>query len=230
MCERFAVPNQAVAEKELAPDKAWWKFKARFNVGGGQYVPVVRLHQKRSEGVMMQWGLIPAWAEGKLDTEAPRLIASELIERSPMHREPWMKGQRCILPLSGFYVWELTAARYRQPYFVRMIDRPAFGLAGIWERSEIDHDDVIESFSLVSVPSNELLQRIGNTGRAMPAILRREDYELWLGGKPIEARGVLQSFESSWLRAVPVSPRVNSLKFDDEALTRPIDIRRLAEA
>jgi putative SOS response-associated peptidase YedK len=230
MCERFAIPDQGAAEKELAPDTRWWQFKARFNVGGGQYVPVVRVHQEQSEGVMMQWGLIPAWAEGKLDTEAPRRIASELIERSPMHREPWMKGQRCILPLSGFYVWALTAARYRQPYFVRLIDRPAFGLAGVWDRSEIDHDDVIESFSLISVPPNELLQRIGSTGHAMPAILQREDYETWLRGTPIEARSALRSCESSWLRAVPVSPRINSLKFDDEALTRPIEIRALTEA
>jgi len=225
MCERYATPGQPAAEKEFTPDKAWWKFKARFNIAGGQFIPVIRVHDAQSEAVMMQWGLIPAWAEGQLDTEPPRRIAGDLIERSPMHREAWMKGQRCILPACGFYVWELTVARYRQPYFVRLTGQPVFGIAGIWDRSVVEHEDVIESCSVVCMPANELLRRIGNTARTMPAILRRDDYSQWLRGTPLEAKQALHSCDSDQLRAVPVSPRVNSLKADDEGLIRSIEIR-----
>ncbi len=228
MCERFAVPDQAAAEKEFAPGKAWWRFTARFNVGGNQCVPVIRLHEAQREAVMMRWGLIPAWAEGKLDTEPPRYIAGDLIERSPIHREAWMAGQRCILPASGFYVWELTAGRYRQPYFVRLIDRPVFGIAGVWDRSVAEDDDVIEGCSLICVPPNELLRRIGNTHRSMPAILRRDDYDRWLRGTPLVAKSALHPCDASQLRAVPVSPRVNSLRADDEGLVRPVEIQGLS--
>ena len=227
MCERYALPEQIVTEREFAPAKTWWKFTARFNVGARQYVPAIRLHERQSEAVMLQWGLIPAWAEGRLDAEPPRRISGSDIGRSAMHREPWMKGQRCILPIAGFYVWQLTAARYRQPYFVRLIDRPVIGLAGIWDRSVADDDDVIESFSLICVPASELLQQIVNTEPLMPAILERSDYDTWLRGTPVEARGALRSCDSASMQAYPVSPRVNSLSADDEGLIRPTQLRPL---
>jgi putative SOS response-associated peptidase YedK len=225
MCERYALPEQNLTEREFAPAKVWWKFSVRFNVGARQYVPAVRLHERQAEAVMMQWGLIPAWAEGKLDIEPPARIADKDIERSAMHREAWLKRQRCILPVAGFYVWQLTAARYRQPYFVRLIDRPVFGLAGIWDRSVTEDDDVIESCSLVCVPANQLMQNIANTERLMPAILERSDHDTWLRGTVLEARAVLRPCESQSMQAYPVSPRVNSLRADDPGLIRPTQLQ-----
>ena len=90
--------------------------------------------------------------------------------------------ERCILPVAGYYVWQLTAARYRQPYFVQLSDRSVFGLAGVWDRSVGDDDDVIESFSVVCVPANDLMRRVASAEPLMPAILKRRDYRVWLGG------------------------------------------------
>jgi hypothetical protein len=32
MCERYVLPDQGVAERELAPESKWWRFSASFNV------------------------------------------------------------------------------------------------------------------------------------------------------------------------------------------------------
>ncbi len=32
--------------------------------------------------------------------------------------------------MAGFYVWHLTAEKYRQPYFVSLLDRQVFGGGG----------------------------------------------------------------------------------------------------
>jgi len=221
MCERYVLPDQSAAEREFLPVRAWWKFEARFNVAARQYVPAIRLHDGQTEAVMMRWGLIPSWAEGKPGGEPAIGADVDQIERSDLYRTPWRQGQRCILPIKGFYAWQLTEARYRQPFFIRLIDRSVFAVAAIWDRSVSEQDDVIESCSVIRVPANDLLASIANTEGRMPAILRRRDYETWLRGTPAEARAALKPFRSSWMQAHPVSPRVNSTVPDDSGLIRP---------
>jgi putative SOS response-associated peptidase YedK len=223
MCNRYVLPDQAAAEREFMPAMAWWKFTARFNVAAQQYVPAIRIHDGQSEGMMLRWGLIPSWAEGRPTGEATACADMEGIEGSTIYRMPWLSGQRCILPVSGFYAWELTRANYRQPYFVRLINRTVFGFAAVWDRSVSEDDDVIESCSVIRVPANELLAGIAKSdSRTMPAILRRKDYETWLRGTPVQAKAALQPYSAAWMEAVAVSPRVNSTEADDAGLIRPV--------
>jgi putative SOS response-associated peptidase YedK len=222
MCERYALPDQSAAEREFVPTERWWKFARRFNVSAGQYVPAIRLHGEQSEAVMMRWGLIPAWAEGKAIGQPPRCIGVGNIEDSTLSRVLWQSGQRCILPASGFYAWRLTTAKYRQPHFVNLVGRSVFGLAAVWDRSVGDDDDVIESCAIVGVPANALMRQIANTECHMPAILMRKDYERWLCGSAADATSALQTYSAEGMQAHAVSPRVNSPLSDDVGLIRPV--------
>ncbi|HWJ36625.1 MAG TPA: SOS response-associated peptidase [Steroidobacteraceae bacterium] len=220
MCRRYALSDQLAAEREFLPATAWWKFAARFNVSAGQYVPAIRLHDGQSEGVMLRWGLIPSWVEGRLAGPPKVCVQSSCIERSNSYRMPWLNSQRCILPAAGFYSWRLTTEKYRQPFFVRLPDRAVFGFAAIWDRWVGDDDDVIESCSVVCVPANELMSEIAGPAPGMPAILRRKDYDTWLHGNPVEAKAALQPYKAEWMQAYPVSPRINSVAVDDADLIR----------
>lgn len=222
MCDRYVLPERLAAEREFLPAQAWWKFTAKFNVAAQQYVPVVRVHGGQTEGMMMRWGLIPSWAEGRSTGEATASAAMDIIEHSHIYRMPWLSGQRCILPVSGFYTWKLTQANYRQPYFVRLINRTVFGLAAVWDRSVGEDDDVIESCSVIRVPANDLVVGIANADALMPAILRRRDYDTWLRGTPVQAKAALQPYNSAWMQAHAVSPRINSTELDDSGLIRPV--------
>jgi putative SOS response-associated peptidase YedK len=221
MCERYALPDQLVAEREFVPAQAWWKFAARFNVAAHQHIPAIRLHQGQSEAVMMRWGLIPSWAEGKSNGEAPTSIEREQINRSEVCRPAWLNSQRCILPAAGFYAWRLTSTKFRQPYFVRLLERSVFALAAIWDSSVGDDDDVIESCSVITVPANELVATVANTTRRMPAILKRRDYEVWLRGTPVAAMRALKPYRADQMEAYAVGPRINSIAADDSGLIRP---------
>ena len=222
MCERYALPEQLAAEREFVPAQAWWSFSKRFNVSARQYVPSIRLHEGQSEAVMMSWGLVPSWTEGAPSQEPLLCVDAERLEASPEHRMAWQNSQRCILPIAGFYCWRLTSARYRQPYFVRLVDRSVFGLAAIWDRWVSEGDDVIESCSLVCVPANGLMRQIVGTARYMPAILRRRDYDIWLRGSIADAKSALRPYQAKAMQAYPVSPRVNSAAADDRSLIRPV--------
>jgi putative SOS response-associated peptidase YedK len=72
---------------------------------------------------MMRWGLIPSWAEGQSGRPPPVIVEQNEIQDSPMFRAPWLNSQRCILPIAGFYAWQRTNAKYRQPFFITLLDR-----------------------------------------------------------------------------------------------------------
>jgi putative SOS response-associated peptidase YedK len=223
MCERYVIPGQDEVEREITLAHGWWKFTARFNIGIFQNVPVIRMHAGESEGVMMRWGLIPAWSEGKPTKEKATLADVESMERADLFRESWWQAKRCILPAAGFYVWQLTSQRHRQPFFVRLVNRPVFGMAGLWATSQNEEgDDVIESCALVTVPSNALMKEVNNTSPRMPAILQREDYQTWLSGTPAKAKALLQTYPNDRMLTHPVSPRVNRADDDDPALIRAV--------
>ena len=217
MCQRYALPDQATVEREFMPSRIWWSFTPKYNVAAKQYVPAIRWHDGQSEAIMMRWGLIPSSAEGRAG-ESPLNIDADAIMGSVIFRKPWLEGQRCILPMSGFYAWQLTNRRYRQPHFIRLLDRSVFGVAAIWDRSVSEDDDVIESCSIICVPPNELMIAVANTDGRMPAILRRRDYQTWLSGTPVEAKATLQPYRQSGMQAHAVSPRINSTAPDDVGL------------
>ena len=170
----------------------------------------------------MRWGLIPSWAEGKPVGDPPTCVDLEQIQNSIAHQEPWLHGRRCILPIAGFYVWQLHPEKYRQPFFVHLTTRSVFGVAALWDRSESEDDDVIESCSAICVAPNQLLGDIASPLHRMPAILRRKDYQTWLHGTPAAAQSVLLPYQPDWMHAYPVSPRINSTAPDDAGLIRPV--------
>ena len=220
MCQRYVLPDQAAAEREFLPATTWWKFAPKFNVSAPQYVPAIRLHDRQSEGVMLRWGLIPAWFEGRPTGPPHACVPGARIDGSKIYSMPWRSSQRCILPAAGFYTWQLTREKCRQPFFVRLNQRSVFGIAAVWDRWISADDDVIEGCSVISVPANALMAGIADPAQGMPAILRRKDYETWLCGNPVEARGALQTYNESWMCAYPVSPRINSTEADDPDLIR----------
>ena len=103
---------------------------------------------------------------------------------------------------------------------MRLHDRAVFAIAAVWDRWVDEDDDVIEGCSLITVPANELLAELGPAGAAMPAILRRRDYQTWLDGSVTAAVAALQPYKSEWMQAYPVSPRINSTTIDDPDLIR----------
>jgi putative SOS response-associated peptidase YedK len=233
MCERYVTPDAEHAETEFGVERRWWQFSPSFNVGPSRYVPIIRMHDNQVEGVMLRWGLIPHWAEG--DEAKACAVTAPLAEgeHASATRGAWEVGRRCIVPMFGFYAWQMTWQGHRQPFFVRLVNRSVFGVAAVWDRTEVeDGDDVIEGSALITVPPNQLLMELQGAVVPMPAILDRRDYAVWLTAAPAVAKTVLKPLQPQHMIAHPVSPRINSFQNDDEHLIRPVsfagNISRLA--
>jgi putative SOS response-associated peptidase YedK len=221
MSERLVIPERADADRELDVAQPWWQFRARFNVAPTQKVPVARVHGREAEGVMMRWGLVPASAKGDATRPGHARIRSTALQTSADFRTAWLFGQRGIVPLAGFYVWQRTEAGHRQPHYVRVAKRAVFGVAVLWERSVSDEDDVVESCALLTVPANALLAKIDPRAQQMPAILRHQDYATWLRSSVSEAAALLKTYPETRMAAHPVAPYVNDLQFDEPRLISP---------
>jgi putative SOS response-associated peptidase YedK len=217
------MPEAEPAEREFGVERRWWQFSPSFNVGPARYVPVIRMHDSEIEGVMLRWGLIPDWAEADATKACAVATSIGSVEHAPATRGAWEVGRRCIIPMFGFYTWQPTWQGHRQPFFVRLVNRPVFGVAAVWDRTEAeDGDDVIEGCALITVPPNPLLTELQGATTEMPAILDRRDYAVWLTGAPAVARTALMSFPQQQMIAHPVSPRINSFRYDDAHLIRPV--------
>ena len=222
MAQRLVIPGREEVDRELSVDHPWWQFSAHFNVAISQSVPVARMHDRESEGVMMRWGLAHKSADGTIDLTGCGAVRSDALSSEQNLKSMWVCGQRGIVPLAGFYVWQRAQAGFHQPYYVRVVNRPVFGVAVLWARAEA-HDEVIESCALVTVDANPLVAEISPATLQMPAILRARDYKTWLSAGAGEVHELLQPYPNTQMVCHPVAPYVNHLEFDEPGLIRPAD-------
>jgi putative SOS response-associated peptidase YedK len=102
-----------------------------------------------------------------------------------------------------------------------MKDGAPFGLAGLWENwRDRATNEWVRTFTIITVPSNEMVARIHDR---MPAILRPEGYERWLGLDP-DQHDLLITYPSEPMKMWPISKRVNSPRNDDAELLTEIDL------
>jgi putative SOS response-associated peptidase YedK len=64
-----------------------------------------------------------------------------------------------------------------------LADGEPFAFAGLWDRWKDPAGGFLESFTIVTTTPNQLTSAIHNR---MPAILRPQDYDLWLSHPPVE--------------------------------------------
>ena len=225
MCGRFVLAKLAAAEKTYGVSRLHWHEVPGYNVAAGREVPVMRIAADASEreGLMMRWGLIPPFLNGETPKYSTINARIETMESSPAFRDPWKKGQRCVVPAAGFYEWHQPMGQPKQPWFIGPVNGEIMPFAALWDRSKRSDGTVIESFSIITLPANELLAKIDNEEQRMPAILRNEDVGVWLTGTPAQARAVLLQLPGEQLRAHRVSVRVNSPKNDDASLLEEVD-------
>ncbi len=225
MCGRYILRMQDkyLRQWNLHGPPAW--VAVSYNIAPAQQVPIMRAHGGVAEAAMVRWGLIPYFAKGepgKFSTVNARL---ETFETSAAYRGAWKRSQRCIQPASGFYEWHVDAAGRKAPYLITLADQEVFGFAGLWDRSIRSDGSVVESCAHLTMPANDLLADIHNSGshpQRMPAILRREDHETWLHGSAAEARAVLLPYRADLMVAHEVSVRVNSVRNNSPDLIEPV--------
>jgi len=219
MCGRYVSPDQASIEREFSLLRGPKNFPASFNVAPTQAVPVIRRHGEQAQVELLRWGLIPFFARGIPPTYSTFNARIETVQTAASFRGPWRRAQRCLIPVRGFYEWQVqTDGKTKLPYYIHLNDQEIFAFAGLWDASPTATGEVVESCVHLTMPANPLVAAIHNTKQRMPAILAVQDRDTWLTGGADEAWGVLRPYPAELMVAWPVSTRVNKASNNDEQL------------
>jgi putative SOS response-associated peptidase YedK len=224
MCGRASL---TVNEKELE-DRFGSKFYTEdierynpvpnYNLAPGQYFPVITNENPAYFHVFL-WGLVPFWAKDP-DVGYKMINArAETLERNNAFKGAFFR-RRCLVPLDGFYEWK-KINKIKKPYRIVKSDKSIFSVAGLWDSWVGDGGEIINSFTMVTVPANSLVKKIHNR---MPAILFEDEERIWIDKNisHIEARKLLKPFPSELLYAYQVSLKVNNVRNNSADLIKEI--------
>jgi putative SOS response-associated peptidase YedK len=219
MCGRFtlATTAQDLAEEfEVEIDKSP---NPRYNIAPSQPILAIRKDGVTKERILdvMQWGLIPSWVKD-LNSWKSNLInaRAETVGEKPSFRGAY-HNRPCLIPASGYYEW----TEDKQPHYFQVKERPLFALAGLWESWSNGENELV-TCTIITTKANSVAAKIH---QRMPAIIKREDYALWLGELD-ERKQLLANLPYVDLDLYPVSKTVNSPKNNTPECTEPISAEK----
>ena len=196
----------------------------RFNIAPSQSISAIRISTDSNlrELCTLQWGLIPFWAKDTKIGYRTINARSETVADKPAFRAAF-KHRRCLIPADGFYEWKRHKGRKQnQPYFFQLKEARVFAFAGLWEHWKSADGEVVESCTILTTESNEL---VGQLHDRMPVILDRKHYELWLDTtvNGVDALGhLLNPFPTEAMEYYPVSMLVNKPTNDCPQCIEPV--------
>lgn len=219
MCGRYVLAQIDALAARFGVSSDLPSTTPRYNVAPTQTMPVVVKHSP-NQLVLMRWGLIPSWAkEGKTEQTMINARAETLAQKPTFRR--LLSSQRCLVPASGFYEWQ-QAAGGKVPHYISLKDEPLFAFAGLYDRWTDSQGTEVYSYTIITTSPNALMASIHNR---MPAILLRDEEELWLNPDETESDRLLpllKPYPAEMMQAKAVSRAVNNVRNDGPALTQPV--------
>lgn len=170
------------------------------------------------ELVKGQWGLIPVFAKSANLPYSTNNARSEELEAKASFKQPWARGQRCIIPVSVF--WEPCWETGKNVWWrFERADGHAFGLAGLWN-TWVDQTtgEVVESYTMLTLNADQhpLMSRMHKPDPKLPSTaqdkrmvvaLEPDVWDTWLEAPTSRARTLIQQAPSSVFLAQPDATR-----------------------
>jgi putative SOS response-associated peptidase YedK len=190
-----------------------------FNIAPTHMCPVIT-NSDTSHLNIFRWGLIPFWAKDEKVGYKMINARMETILEKPTYNNS-LAHRRCLVPLDGFYEWKTISAKEKQAYRILTSDQEIFSIAGMWETWKSSSGLIINSFTLITLPANEMMSEIHDR---MPAILLKENEKYWLDSEASkdDLISLLSQYPSEKMYAYKVSNKVGNVKERGEELINPI--------
>lgn len=191
------------------------------------YIPVIA-QEDPTRVQLMQWGLVPAWSRNQEEAERIRKgtynARAETLPEKPSFRGPLNKG-RCLIIAGGFFEWQQLKER-KIPWYITLKGGGPFVFAGLYDawRDPIK-GEMLNTCSIITTRANPLLEKIHNTKKRMPVILREEKEKEWLSSDPslLQRKQLLQALDEHDLKTHTVSSRLSAPDADpsDSDIIKP---------
>ena len=209
MCGRFTQKSEQTKITEQFYIKLInFDYQFSYNIAPSQKAAVAYVREGEIILDGFQFGLVPYFAAKTKKTYTMINARSETALEKPSFKKPLLQ-KRCIIPADGFFEWRKTAPS-KIPYYIHSSTDDMLGLAGIYEFTEMENGQIIQSFAILTTTPNSLMQKLHDR---MPCILPREKYSAWLD-PALQDGGLIMEFlkpcPSEALASYPVTRLVNS--------------------
>ena len=148
----------------------------RFNIAPSQPVLVVRTESDQVSASLVNWGLVPGWTRDPAVGNRMINARCETVSEKPSFRAAFSR-RRCLVPATGFYEWQKTGGRGKQPWHIHRPDDSPLAFAGIWEHWEADDGSALETCAIITTAANSRMEPIHHR---MPVIVEPADFSAWL--------------------------------------------------
>jgi putative SOS response-associated peptidase YedK len=161
---------------------------SRYHENGFDYLPTpVITAGEPDQFKLFRWGLIPFYMNDAekamtLRTQTLNCISEEMVDK-PSYRDAVKNGQRCLIPVTGFYEWRWLDEKgtVKIPYYVTFRDQRVRSMAGLYSRwKDKVTGEYYYSYTVLTTRANSILEYVHNHKQRMPVFISREDEKAWL--------------------------------------------------
>jgi len=206
---RIFTSEQVERQKDFMITKIIREFGPDYNIPPRANIPVIVPGSRILD--LYRWGLIPFWAKDSSLGDKMINARSETLTEKPAFNNAFM-NHRCLILCSGFYEWQS-----KMPFYFHLKNTEIMALAGLYSKWENPADgEKINTCTIITTNANDLVKEYHHR---MPVILPKEAFKEWLdpGNTDVDLLQIhLKPFDSSQMVSFPVSPEINSPKFNSE--------------
>ena len=219
MCNRYAPPRPEDVVQRWRPRQAQVDYPPGpvFPWAPG---PFLRAAQDGAIGerdlVVGPWGLVPWFAKSARLPYSTNNARFEELASKASYRQPWARGQRCVIPAEWFDepCWETGRNVW---WRFRRADGEPWALAGLWN-TWVDRasGEVVESYTMLTLNADghPWMGRMHKPDPALPpdaqdkrsvVVLSPQDVDPWLFGPPALAASLVRLAPAEDFDARPLS-------------------------
>ena len=221
MCGRFDIHSAPdIIAKIFGTAEGDIESSPCYNIAPSQDILIV-INDSKRKIIKSRWGFVST-SSRDLSTGYRMINArAETAAGSRAFKSAFEK-QRCLVVADGFYEWRKEGTA-KKPFYIRLKSHKPFGFAGLYNIWTSPEGERLYTSTIMTTNANELVMPIHDR---MPVITPADKYAVWLdpGTKDSSAlQGVLHPYPSGEMEYFPVTPKVNSIKYNSLENIKPLD-------